>query len=48
MQVNIYFDDIDVASTQAKIIREWLDTLIRDKSTDNLSPLRYADRFDFD
>lgn len=46
MQIVIDFDSIDLYSTQSDIIREWIEQLIKDKSTDNLSPLRYADRFE--
>lgn len=47
MRVTIDFDDIELDTTQAEIIQEWLNKLIKDKSTDNLSPLRYADRIEF-
>lgn len=45
MQIVIDFDDIDLNSIQSDIIRDWIEQLIKDKSTDNLSPLRYADTF---
>ncbi|MBT9174568.1 MAG: hypothetical protein DDT22_00228 [candidate division WS2 bacterium] len=46
MQIVIDFDDIDLETTQSEIIQDWVEHLISDKSTDNLSPLRYADRFE--
>lgn len=46
MRVIIDFDSIDAESSQAEILKEWIDGLIKDKAEDNLSPLRYADRFE--
>lgn len=46
MKIIIDFDSIDAESTQASIIKDWIEELIKDKSSDNLSPLRYADRFE--
>ena len=43
MKVIITFNDIEYESVQAQILREWLAAMILDKTTDNTSPLRYAD-----
>jgi hypothetical protein len=43
MKVTLFFNDIDYDSEQANIIREWIAGLVLDKTTDNTSPLRYAD-----
>ena len=43
MKIEIDFKDIEKGSPQAGIIEQWLRTIIADKSTDNETPLRYAD-----
>jgi hypothetical protein len=42
MKIIIDMPDIPAGSTQAKIILGWIQELMADKSTGNVSPLRYA------
>lgn len=44
MKIIIEFADIKLFTPTAEIIEEWIAELVRDKSTDNTSPLRYADK----
>lgn len=48
MIVTIDFDNIELGSKTAEVLQEWLIEKIKDKSTDNISPLRYADRIIFE
>ena len=42
MKIEIEFRGIAANEPAAEIVLEWIQNLIDDKSTDNLSPLRYA------
>ena len=43
MKIEIEFRGIAADEQAAEIILKWIQNLIDDKSTDNVSPLRYAD-----
>lgn len=44
MEITITFNDLEANTKQSDIITEWFIELINDKSPENLSPLRYADK----
>ena len=48
MRVTIEFDNIEINSMKATIIKEWFEELIHNKAADNFSLLRYADRCTYD
>jgi len=47
LRVILKFNDIEFGSQQYEILQKWIVDLVEDKSTDNLSPLRYASSAEF-
>lgn len=43
MKIILIYNDYTVGEQQADMIKEWIGEIMADKSTENKSPLRYAD-----